>query len=90
MWSLESGWLETQELDSGIQLVLQEIWPVREQILAFCKERHARSGFSSAVDILEERAVYELSSDSISKLAYLGASYGLDIFDHRDGQKWSQ
>jgi len=71
--------------DEGIQEILSLIWSRRDDIVEYFKTRRSvKAGFTCVVRIYKDRPVYEVSRDSICKLAYLGCEFGMDdIYDFR-------
>jgi hypothetical protein len=69
-------------MDEGIQAVLAQIWPHREKILEYVKGRPSlEMGVNTTIHMDEDRPVYEISLDSIKKLAELGCPFMLnDIY----------
>ena len=69
-------------MDEGIQAVLAQIWPHREKVLEYVKSRPAlEMGVNTTIHMHEDRPVYEISLDSIKKLAELGCPFMLnDIY----------
>ncbi len=69
-------------LDEGIQVLLAQIWPSREKVLNYIKARPSITvGMNSTIHIDEDRPVYEISLDSIKKLAELECRFMLnDIY----------
>lgn len=69
-------------MDEGIQVLLARIWPHRDKILEYVKHRPTvEMGINSTIHIDEDRPVYEISLDSIKKLAELGCRFMLnDIY----------
>lgn len=69
-------------MDEGIQALLNQIWPHREKVLEYVKTRPTlKMGMNSTIHIDEDRPVYEISLDSIKKLAELGCRFMLnDIY----------
>jgi Domain of unknown function (DUF4279) len=69
-------------MDEGIQVLLTRIWPSREKVLDYIKTRPSVTvGMNSTIHIGEDRPVYEISLDSIKKLAELECRFMLnDIY----------
>lgn len=83
-WRLSLEGRRCYEIDEALAELLDLLWPKREAIRSFAKSTGAAVGFDTNVTILEDRPVYSLSPRSLSRMAYLGADYGLDIFDYSD------
>ena len=71
--------------DEGMQELWGLIWEKREAIVEYLQGRpEVHIGVLVGVTIYEDRPVYELSPDTIKKLAYLGAKFVMDdIYDLR-------
>lgn len=69
-------------MDEGIQALLGQIWPHREKVLEYVKGRPTVTlGMNSTIHMAEDRPVYEISLDSIKKLAALECRFMLnDIY----------
>ena len=69
-------------MDEGIQVLLAQIWPHREKVLQYLKTRPTVAvGMNSTIHVHEDRPVYEVSLDSIKKLAALECRFMLnDIY----------
>lgn len=66
-------------MDEGIQEVLGRIWPHREAIARYVRARPGvKMGFIVVIRMYEDRPVYEISMDSIRKLADLGCDFAID------------
>jgi hypothetical protein len=69
-------------MDEGIQALLAQIWPHREKVLQYLKTHPTVAvGMNSTIHVHEDRPVYEVSLDSIKKLAALECRFMLnDIY----------
>src|SRR5688572_5131238 len=76
----------TYSMDEGIQEVLGSIWPHRERILEYAHIRPSvKMGVTSVIHYSHDPPAYEVSRDSIEKLAYLGCEFGMgDIYKNED------
>jgi hypothetical protein len=72
----------TYSMDEGIQAVLRDIWSHRERILEYVHTRPSvKMGVKSVIHIYQDRPVYDISPDSIKKLADLGCGFMIgDIY----------
>lgn len=78
LWAIEVEH-KTYSMDEGIQAVLRYIWPHREKVLDYTRARPSvEMGVTSAIHIYQDRPVYDISPDSIKKLADLGCSFMID------------
>lgn len=80
-WSINTGWMELYSTDESLRLLLQIVWPVRDKVRAYCEHHGGKVGFVVAVEIRDDRPIYELSKESISMIASLDAECGFDIYD---------
>jgi hypothetical protein len=70
---------ETYSMDEGIQEVLIRMWPHREKVRAYLVIHPSiRIGVTSVIHINQDRPVYDISLDSITKLAELGCGFMID------------
>lgn len=69
--------------DEVIQKLLGLVWHRRDAILEYVRSKSdVKVGVLIAISIYEDRPVYELSRDTINKLAYLGCDFAIDdIYD---------
>lgn len=69
-------------MNESLQVLLAQIWPHREKLLEYLKTRPTVTvGMNSTIHIDEDRPVYEISLDSIKKLAELECPFMLnDIY----------
>ncbi len=67
--------------DDGLRRLLERLWPRREQVRQLLRETGWKAMFGTTVTITEARPVYELSGDTIQRLAFFEAEYTLDVFD---------
>jgi hypothetical protein len=58
------------------------VWPHREKVRSFAREHNLSITLVCNVTIFDDRPVYELKPDTMEKLAWFGAEFGLDIFDY--------
>lgn len=66
-------------MDEGIQILLAQIWPHREKVLEYLKTRPTITvGMNTTIHMDEDRPVYEISLDSIRKMAELGCGFAID------------
>jgi hypothetical protein len=72
--------------DEVIQKLLSRVWHRRDAILEYVRSKPGvEVGVLIAISIYDDRPVYELSRDTIGKLAYLGCDFAIDdIYDHRN------
>ena len=77
-WRIEVA-RDSYSTDEGIQEILSLIWEWREALAGYLKARPSvTAGFTLMVKIIYYRPVYEISLDSLRKLAYLGCDFRID------------
>jgi len=69
-------------INDAVEEVLSLIWDKREKIKTYVDKQGHHSSVSVSVKIYEDRPVYDLSSETIYRLAELGCSVDLDLFDY--------
>jgi Mg2+ and Co2+ transporter CorA len=78
-WDIETSRRQIYSIDESLIELLKVIWPKRDRIISFCRENNVDCSFVTAVWASEEhRPVYDLSRDTIKKIAALGASWIMD------------
>ena len=82
-WVLETGWTDSDDLESGITSLVDVLWNKREELLRLVQAQNARIGFVSVVEIVDMRPELSLSSGTIVRLAGLNAEYSIDLYDFR-------
>ena len=80
-WSIEVEH-NSYSMDEGIQTLLTQVWPIRDKIKDYLKAQPTvEVGINSTIHMDEDRPVYEISLDSIKKLAELECRFMLnDIY----------
>ena len=68
--------------DDAVRKVLEIVWPLKDKIRNFVREQNLTVTLVCNVTIFGDRPVYGLGADTIEKLAWLEAEFGLDIFDY--------
>lgn len=70
------------DMDEGVQTLLAQVWPHRDKIKEYLKTRPTVTvGMNTTIHIDKDRPVYEISLDSIKKLAELECRFMLnDIY----------
>jgi hypothetical protein len=89
-WALESDWVDVASTDEPVAHLLDRLWPVRSAVRRFVDANAASCGVVVVVEILTERPVFELTKQSLTRLADLSAAFSFDIYDLREGQTLSQ
>lgn len=82
-WRIDLKRELSYDTNDGLSRLLEIIWPRRNEINEFVSRANLTSAFLSSVSIFYDRPVYSASSETIKKIAYLGAEWSLDIFDYR-------
>lgn len=80
-WAIEVEH-STYSMNEGIQEVLGSIWPHRERVLEYVRTRPSvKMGVNSVIHMYQDRPVYDISADSIKKMADLGCGFMIgDIY----------
>jgi hypothetical protein len=71
-------------IDLGISELLDLLWPDRERLMRALAEADATGTIMSSVWIRLQNPVYELSPESLRRLAELGMAFCLEICDARE------
>ena len=73
---------DSYSMDEGIQTLLAQVWPNRNKVLEYVKNRPTvEMGINTTIHMDEDRPVYEISLDSIKKMAELECRFMLnDIY----------
>lgn len=73
---------QSYSMDESIQVLLAQVWPHRDKIKEYIKTRPTVAvGMNTTIHMDEDRPVYEISLDSIKKLAELECRFMLnDIY----------
>ena len=82
-WTLDTTWVDVDSTDDCLRPLLDLIWPHRDAILSFSCEKEARVLVLVVIEVLRERPVYEVSPQTVQRLADLGAELNFDIYDLR-------
>lgn len=88
-WLIRKSKRPLYSVDDAVNEVLDVVWPARQAIRDFADQNAVDIGINCNVTIYEDRPVYELSRQSINRLAQIGCSFGLDIFDYSEGHEIS-
>ncbi len=85
MWEINHKF-QTYSMDEGVKEVLNVIWEKRDVILDYVRDHvDVEVGIRSAIWIHEDRPVYDLSANTICRLAYLECEFCIDdVYDMRD------
>ncbi len=83
-WRLELTKEALDSTDDGLRNLLERLCPRREQVRELLRETGWKAMFGTTVTITEARPVYELSGDTIQRLAFFEAEYTLDVFDYSE------
>lgn len=71
-------------IDDSLQKILDVIWPRRNKIRRYAKANSLKLAFICNIKIIDDRPVYSLSPETIKKIAWFGAKFGLDIADYSE------
>ena len=83
-WSVGPYQKPADNIDDGLQEVLEVIWPARDRIRAYLTSSGFQASFGTNVSIYEARPLYLLQADTLSRMAFFGVEYIFDVFDYRD------
>jgi len=78
-WSVELKKQSSYSTDAELKKLLDLLWPKRAPIVAYLKATGYEATFVSSVTIEEDRPLYELSAETLKRLAYFNVEWGLDI-----------
>ena len=81
-WIIEVKDRRLHSTDDALIELFTIVWPARERIQAFLLSSGLHGSFVSLVTIHHEKPLYELQPETLSKLAWFGCEYGIDIYDH--------
>lgn len=81
-WSVGRRNVASYEVDEAVRQVLDIVWPHREGIQHYRRSREAKACLVCNVTIREDRPVYSLSAETMSRLAALDCEFVLDIYDY--------
>jgi hypothetical protein len=80
-WRTECKDRTIQSIDEGIREVLEIVWPHRTVIVQTLADMELSCSFVSYVRIHDLGVVYELSTETMSRMAALGAEWNMDLYD---------
>ena len=83
-WSIGPHKEPGDDIDEGMQKVLQIVWPAKERIGEYLKTRSYHASFGTTVNIYESRPLYRLRPETLQKMAFFGVEYIFDIHDYSD------
>ncbi len=83
-WGITLEKRRLYSLDKALSELLDLLWPQREKMLEFIASHSVSAIFSANVTIYQDRPEYNLSPDTLQRLAYFKVEFCLDIFDYRD------
>ena len=78
-WSIEFPKQKSYSTDEGLTRLLDLLWPKRVQIVEYLGQTGYKAAFVSSVTIEEDRPLYELSAETLKRLAYFNVGWGLDV-----------
>ena len=79
-WNIGFRRHEHNDIGEAIELVLARVWDKRDLLASLVAEKGYRVTVACNVTLWKDRPLYELTENTIQRLAALGASFGLDIF----------
>lgn len=71
-------------VDDALRELLSTVWPKRIPIKECAEEKGLQISVDCNITIHEDRPIYELSPETMSKLVWFGADFGMDIFDYSE------
>jgi len=83
-WIIDTGKLKLYSVDEVVSSLMEDVWPHRERIETFLKQTALKGSFCCFVTIFEERPLYELSEETMRKMAALGCDFSMDIYDYSE------
>jgi hypothetical protein len=78
-WIVGREKLAIYSTDEAVRTLLEVVWPHREAILQYLRTSNTSASLTCYVTIWEDRPVYDLSADTMSRLAVLDCEFGMDI-----------
>ena len=81
-WLVSVEKVASYSTDETARMVLDIVWPRRKQLKRFVADHDVHLELTCSVTIHEDRPLYELSVGTMKRLVFLGADFGLDIFDY--------
>jgi hypothetical protein len=90
VWFIDTEWTEVVSTDDAVARLVSQVWGSRSAIQQFCRKNNATIDVEVTVEIYDERPIFELTSGTMARLLRLGANFGIDIFDYREGQRFCQ
>jgi hypothetical protein len=83
-WSIEFSKEPSWEIEGGLLRIIDILWPQRRKVVDLLSATGFDASFGTNVTIHASRPLYILSPQTLSRLSYFGAEYGLDIFDNSE------
>jgi hypothetical protein len=83
-WRVECKDRRIQSIDEGVREVLEIVWPHRTEILLVLSDLSLSSYFVSYVRVYELGVIYELSAETMARMAELRAEWNMDLYDFSD------
>jgi hypothetical protein len=83
-WEVEFYQERQDRIETGLRKLLDLLWPARLSIMSFLAETSFSATFGSNITLRAEEATCEITAETISRLAFFGTNYIMDIFDFRD------
>lgn len=83
-WVVERKDQPSDDVNDELMKLLDLLWPRREAVIGWLKRTGHDAGFTTSVNIFNDRPLYCLSPKTLKRLAYFNVEWGLDIFDYSD------
>lgn len=80
-WSVGFKKRPFESMDEAVSSVLALVHGTETRLISFVSAHHLRLSMTCNITIIEARPLYDLSTDTMAKLAALKADFLLDIFD---------
>lgn len=78
-WSIELKKQQSYSTDEELKRLLDLLWPKRAEIVGYLEATGYEATFTSSVTIHEDRPLYELSAETLKRLAYFDVEWVLDV-----------
>jgi uncharacterized protein DUF4279 len=81
-WNIRRVRTDSYSVGESVDEILDLVWSSRERVKTFVNGKNVLVGVACSVTIQSDRPVYELSANTIRRLAELGCEFTLDIIDY--------
>lgn len=80
-WLVKLNKRPSDSIGDELNELLAILWPHRHEIVRYLQETGHEAGFSSSVTIEENRPLYELTAETLSRLSFFKVDWILDILE---------